>query len=92
MTEDTPRVPKYLKEYGGEYRIFRGVSCEIECIAYDPEGYELSYEWSADDGDISGEGSVIIWKAPLAPRPTTVTVTITVSEAVFPSLSQTVII
>ena len=77
----TPRVPKYLKEYGGEYRIFRGVSCEIECIAYDPEGYELSYEWSADDGDISGEGSVIIWKAPLAPRPTTVTVTITVSDS-----------
>ncbi|MBN2186397.1 MAG: hypothetical protein JW732_02980 [Dehalococcoidia bacterium] len=77
----TPRAPEYLKEHDGEYRILRGVSCEIECIAYDPEGDEIRYEWSADDGDISGQGSAIVWKAPLAPRPTTVTVTITVSDS-----------
>ena len=87
----TPRVPKYLKEYAGGYRIFRGVSCEIECIASDPEGHELSYEWSADDGDISGEGSAIIWKAPLSRRATTVTVTVAVSDSSGSAVAKSII-
>ncbi len=39
-------------------------SCRIECSAQDADGDELSYEWSAEEGDISGEGTDIIWTAP----------------------------
>ena len=61
----TPKGHKYLKKYTGGYEILKGKSCEIECIASDPEGGELSYEWSASAGEISGEGAVITWTAPL---------------------------
>ena len=37
---------------------------EIECIAADPDGDELTYEWGATDGDISGEGFTVTWMAP----------------------------
>jgi rhodanese-related sulfurtransferase len=52
-------------------RIYKGKSCDIECIVSDPDGDELSYQWSADPaswssavGSISGEGSMITWTAP----------------------------
>jgi len=39
-------------------------SCLIECVASDQDGDELSYEWSASGGGISGAGSVVTWTAP----------------------------
>ncbi len=39
-------------------------SCRIECNAEDPDGDELSYEWSVKRGDISGTGSAVTWTAP----------------------------
>ncbi len=71
-----PKGHKYLKEYTGGYEILKGKSCEIECIASDPEGGELSYEWSASGGELSGEGPVITWTAPLQGGKVTVAVTV----------------
>ena len=76
----TPKEPKYLKEEPGGYRILKGKSCEIECSASDPEGDELSYEWTADGGSISGEGPVITWTAPKNGGKVTVTVTVSDSS------------
>ena len=40
-------------------------SCLIECVASDPDGNELSYEWSASKGDILDvNGATIAWSAP----------------------------
>ena len=40
-------------------------SCLIECVASDPDGDELSYEWSANKGDILDvNGATIAWSAP----------------------------
>ncbi|HEY55655.1 MAG TPA: PKD domain-containing protein [Dehalococcoidia bacterium] len=41
-------------------------SCNIECTASDPDEDELSYSWSANGGDISGEGPTATWTAPAA--------------------------
>jgi hypothetical protein len=41
-----------------------GRSTDINCVASDPDGDVISYFWSATDGEISGEGSSIIWSAP----------------------------
>ena len=39
-------------------------SINVTCDASDPDGDELSYEWSADGGDISGTGAAVNWAAP----------------------------
>jgi hypothetical protein len=39
-------------------------SVQVTCSASDPDGDELSYEWSASGGDISGTGAVVSWTAP----------------------------
>ena len=51
-------------------------SCEVECVASDPDGDELSYTWAAC-GDISGGGSVVTWTAPAAPGDYTIAVKVT---------------
>ena len=39
-------------------------SLQVMCIASDPEGDELSYNWSAGGGNISGTGVEVLWIAP----------------------------
>lgn len=39
-------------------------SYSVECIAVDPDGDKLSYEWSITGGKITGSGNKIIWTAP----------------------------
>jgi hypothetical protein len=39
-------------------------SCEITCHAVDPDEDELSYSWSAEGGEITGEGATVNWTAP----------------------------
>jgi len=49
----------------------------IECIASDPDEDELTYIWMADNGVISGEGSIVSWVAPDEHGTYTITVTVT---------------
>ncbi len=37
---------------------------QLTCVASDPDGDELTYEWTATAGDISGTGTVVNWTAP----------------------------
>ncbi|OGN95428.1 MAG: hypothetical protein A2Z77_06870 [Chloroflexi bacterium RBG_13_51_36] len=43
-------------------------SCRIVCNATDPDGDELSYNWSAARGaiEMTGEADTIVWRAPLS--------------------------
>jgi hypothetical protein len=72
----TPKEPKYMKEIAGGYKILKGKSCDIECVASDPDNDELLYEWSTDGGNVSGEGSAVTWTAPLRGGEFTITVTV----------------
>ncbi len=47
-------------------KIDLGGLSEIECLAYDEDGDELSYHWSAGEGSIEGTGEKINWTAPLS--------------------------
>ena len=65
-------------------KVYKGARCDIECDALDPDGDELSYEWSAegdwtDGGEIFGHGFVITWTAPPTIDPN-VTITVAVSD------------
>ena len=37
---------------------------QVTCIASDPDDDELSYEWTATGGNISGTGAAVNWTAP----------------------------
>jgi len=39
-------------------------SIQVTCAASDPDGHELSYEWSTTGGDISGTGAAVNWTPP----------------------------
>jgi hypothetical protein len=41
-----------------------GASATIECIANDPDGDVINYNWSADEGNVTGVGSTVTWVAP----------------------------
>ncbi len=41
-----------------------GAAVYIWCEAEDPDGDELTYRWSANEGEIFGQGSAVIWLAP----------------------------
>ncbi|RJP56348.1 MAG: T9SS C-terminal target domain-containing protein [Ignavibacteriales bacterium] len=45
-------------------KIDLGKTSEIECIAIDNEGDEISYSWFSSAGTITGSGSKINWTAP----------------------------
>ena len=38
--------------------------CQITCIAWDKDGDELSYQWSAAEGRVYEEGDTACWEAP----------------------------
>jgi len=59
----TAREPKYLIRHAGYYTVGQTKEYDIECIVADA-GTELSYNWSCEDGEISGKGSMITWTAP----------------------------
>ena len=44
--------------------ILYGGSTTITCIANDPDGDMISYNWSASEGSISGVGNRVTWVAP----------------------------
>jgi hypothetical protein len=56
-------------------------SCQIMCNVTAPHGDELSYDWSASGGKITGEGAMVTWTAPNSSGSYNVTVTVTDSRS-----------
>ena len=59
----TAEEPKYLKTTSSGYKVGKSKEYYVECIASATSG-DLTYEWSCNDGEIVGSGSVINWTAP----------------------------
>ena len=51
-------------------------STPVRCVASDPDGDELSYEWSAIAGNFSGKGPAVTWISPNSCATFTISVTI----------------
>ena len=45
--------------------VLQGETITIECIASDSDGDELTYMWTAEDGDFSGVDSMVTWATPM---------------------------
>jgi len=39
---------------------------ELQCIATDPDGDDMTFKWSCNDGTFTGTGPIVTWKAPNA--------------------------
>jgi hypothetical protein len=63
----------YLKTYSWGYKVGKGKKYDIECIVSDTSG-AVSYNWSCNGGELSGDGSLITWTAPNISGSITVTV------------------
>jgi hypothetical protein len=46
-------------------KIHIGTESQITCDAYDPNGDEITYAWSVEQGSFSGSGSQVIWISPV---------------------------
>jgi len=59
--------------------VIPSASCQIACHATDPDGDDddLSYNWSASGGGITGEGATVTWTAPDSLGSYNVAVTVT---------------
>ena len=52
-------------------------SLHVTCTASDPDGDELSYDWSASAGEVSGDGDTVTWVTPATEGSYSVAVTVT---------------
>jgi hypothetical protein len=50
---------------------------QVVCTASDPDGDELSYDWSASAGELSGDGNTVTWSAPASEGSYSVAVAVT---------------
>jgi len=72
---------KYVKEVKVEgvkdhYKVGKDKMYYIECQAWDEDGDDLAYTWSCDNGEISGTGANITWKAPNVSGDVNITATV----------------
>jgi len=58
------RRPVITNLEGPAGRVLTAGGCQIVCTAQDADGDDLSYNWSASGGEIAGQGSAVVWKAP----------------------------
>lgn len=72
---------QYLKETAAAYKVLKNEEYAIECVASNTSD-ELVCEWSCDDGEISGGGSMITWTAPYTAIEIDVTVTVRVIDGI----------
>jgi hypothetical protein len=83
---------KYLKKStsGYDYEVWTAKQYNIECMVSNTSG-EVSYNWSCDSGEISGEGSMITWTAPNEILIAS-TVTVTVSDITGNKVSKSIVL
>ncbi|MFW6103184.1 MAG: Ig-like domain-containing protein [Chloroflexota bacterium] len=66
VLESTPNSPpEVISLAPATDRITPFDLCDIVCEAVDPDGDELTYTWSASQGDIYGEGATVEWGSPV---------------------------
>ena len=54
---------RFLKTYSWGYKVGKEQEYHIECLVADTSAV-VSYSWSCDRGEISGQGAMITWTAP----------------------------
>jgi hypothetical protein len=57
--------PPVISSLEAEYiDVYPGGASDIRCVASDPEGDAVQFNWSSTGGTLTGNGSTITWKLP----------------------------
>ena len=57
--------PPVISSLEAEYMdVYPGGGSDIRCVASDPEGDALQFNWSSTGGTLTGEGSAVKWESP----------------------------
>ncbi len=72
----------------GKSELKPGEESTLICAAEDLDSSQLSYQWTAEDGTISGEGKTVIWKAPNKEGEYEISVRIINSQGIEKTLSR----
>jgi hypothetical protein len=82
---------KYIRETTSGYMVGEGKDFSVQCMASQPDGLGLAYEWEWDDGEVSEtseDGSMIVWTAPFTRGD--LIITVVVSDSAGNMVSQSV--
>ena len=85
-----PNRPPVISQIAGSTDWSPGTEDQVACLASDPDGDELTYRWTADNGTIRGEGDKITWVAPDKMGKYNITVTVTDSKGLETSVTKEV--
>lgn len=69
----------YLQTASFGYHVGKEQMYDVECTASHPDGFDLTYEWEWQEGEVSetsADGSMVTWTAPNKSVYTTITVTV----------------
>jgi hypothetical protein len=64
VTVSSNRAPAIISLTASPVNVTPGGSTIVTCVASDPDGDMLRYNWSAGDGSISGTGNRVSWISP----------------------------
>ncbi|MGA2158148.1 MAG: PKD domain-containing protein [Dehalococcoidia bacterium] len=75
---EQPNRPPVIDQIIGPKAWLPQTESPLTCVASDPDGDNLTYTWTADNGTIKGSGSTITWMSPA--RDGLYNITLTVSD------------
>ena len=64
VKERIPHIPEIVSLKANPGKIDLGESTTINCLVYEENGDEITYEWIASEGSITGGGDLIQWLLP----------------------------
>ncbi len=75
VTDNSPPVIESLTAQSPV--VLQGGNTKISCVANDPDGDELTYTWTSERGNFSGQDATVTWIAPFACTTYVISVTVT---------------
>ncbi len=70
--------PSIVSLVAKSQQLYPSANTEITCIAQDPDGDQLNFNWTATGGNFTGSGPTVVWNAP--PNYGTYIVTVVVDD------------
>jgi phage baseplate assembly protein gpV len=64
-----PPVIKEIKTFPVNREVGDDKTVTIECVAFDPDGDEINYDWNGLAGTLTGNGPIVLWKPALIAQP-----------------------